>query len=316
MTNLAPIALFAFKRPVHLQQTLDALAACEEAGASELYIFCDGARHAAEESAVREVVEVARAEKRFLKTVVQISPSNLGLARSIINGVSKIVEEHGRIIVLEDDMVVSNLFLKYMNSGLLHYEHNLQVASICAYMYPIETKGLPEFFFLKGADCWGWATWKRSWIQFEADGSLLLQRIVSGGKSWEFDLDGSYPYLKMLKDQIRGRNNSWAIRWHASTFLNKMMSLYPRDSFLNNIGLDGSGTHCDPTDAFKVQLGAGDREINWPEVIIANSEARHRIIEFNLKMMRMHKRVIRRMNLLVRTVIFFMTNKGTGNGRY
>jgi hypothetical protein len=130
-----------------------------------------------------------------------------------------------------------------MNEGLSLYKDDESVASIHGYLYPISCN-LPETFFLRGANCWGWATWQRAWVKFETNGSLLLKELKNKKLESIFDLDNSYPYYRMLKDQIRGRNNSWAVRWHASTFLLNMYTLYPGRTLVENIGMDGSGEHC------------------------------------------------------------------------
>ena len=107
---------------------------------------------------------------------------------------------------------------------------------------------------MKGADCWGWGSWKRAWDTFEKDGSVLLKNLKVKGLIKAFNVDSSYPYLKMLKNQIKGVNNSWAVRWHASCIVNDMYSLYPKQSLVFNRGMDGSGEHCAPTTAYQVKL--------------------------------------------------------------
>ncbi|HCE45322.1 MAG TPA: glycosyl transferase [Lentisphaeria bacterium] len=201
---------------------------------------------------VREVREYIRTIRGFKSVRIVERDTNLGLAKSIISGVAEVINEYGRIIVLEDDMVTSPYFLRYMNEALELYEKEDKVISIHGYVYPIQD--LPETFFIKGADCWGWATWKRGWDLFEQDGKKLLKKLEDGNLTSEFDNDGAYPYTKMLRDQIRGKNNSWAIRWYASAFLNDKLTLYPGSSLVKNIGLDDSGTHNDSTDYFNVEL--------------------------------------------------------------
>lgn len=247
--DLAPIALFCFRRPKHLAQVLEALRANPLASASTLYLFCDGPRGSQDEADVEGVRRVAHAASGFAKVEVRCSEVNQGLAKSVISGVSEVLERHGRVIVLEDDLVTAPFFLTYMNEALALYEGNDAVASIHGYLYPISER-LPETFFLRGADCWGWATWSRAWSHFEADGSKLLRRLDESGLGHDFDLGGAYPYRRMLEDQIAGRNDSWAIRWHASVFLMGGLTLYPGRSLVFNIGLDSTGTHSRTTDSF------------------------------------------------------------------
>src|SRR5260370_30670471 len=122
----------------------------------------------------------------------------------------EVLSQHERVIVLEDDIVVSPFFLSYMNGALSLYEDEPRVASIHAYVYPIK-EPLPETFFLRGADCWGWATWRRGWELFNSDGRYLLSELRRRGLTQQFDLHGAYRSRKMLKPQIAGANDSLAV---------------------------------------------------------------------------------------------------------
>ena len=237
----APIALFVYNRLAHTQQTVRALLANELSAQSDLFIFSDGPKDGVDPD-VDKVRAYLRTITGFKRVVLIEAPKNKGLANSIIDGVTQVVNEYGRIIVVEDDLVTAPCFLRYMNEALDVYEDKDQVACIHGYIYPI--KGLPEAFFIKGADCWGWATWKRSWALFERDGKKLHKQIIARGLAKEFDFNGTAGYMRMLKNQISGKNNSWAIRWYASAFINNRLCLYPGKSLVCNIGLDGSGTHC------------------------------------------------------------------------
>ena len=252
--NLAPIALFVFNRVWHTRQVIEALQKNRYAKESDLIIFSDGPRDLEDDAKVNLVRKLIDDLKEGFKSVRIInSIHNKGLANSIISGVTNVINEYQKIIVLEDDLIASPYFLQYMNDALDYYESNAQVISIHGYNYPIKQTA-PSSFFLKGADCWGWATWRRGWDLFEQDGKKLLERIVSDNKKQEFDFNGSYPYTKMLKDQIAGNNNSWAIRWYASAFLNDKLTLYPGVSLVQNIGNDSSGTHCNTTSDYIVNL--------------------------------------------------------------
>lgn len=237
----APIALFIFKRPGHTRQTLESLAKNAEFSESPLFIYCDGARSETELIQVQESLKLVRNWPHPNKTIIE-RDRNWGLAKSIIDGVTKVVDEFGCVIVLEDDLVTSPYFLQFMNDGLRVYEQDERVASIHGYVYPIDD--LPETFFLKGADCWGWATWKDRWALFETDGAILLDEMKCRHQTRLFDFNGTYPFTRMLAKQVAGKNDSWAIRWHASAFLKDKFTLYPGKSLVQNIGVDGSGTHC------------------------------------------------------------------------
>ena len=250
MSELAPIALFAYNRPAHLATVADALAGNPEAARSRLFVFADAPKGDAARASVEEVRAKARKLRGFRSIDVVEAPVNLGVARSIVGGATRLTAEFGRIIVLEDDLEPSPHFLRYMNEALDAYAHDQRVVSIHAYSYPVAGK-LPETFFLRGADCWGWATWTRAWALFQPDGRKLLAELEQRRLTRDFDFDGSYPYTQMLRDCIAGRNDSWAIRWYASAFLHGRLTLYPGSSQVRNIGADGSGTHVDNTRRFE-----------------------------------------------------------------
>jgi hypothetical protein len=239
--KLAPIVLFVYNRLNHTRQTLEALQKNDLASKSELIIYSDSAKNKNDLDKVAKVREYIKNIDGFKKIIIRKAKKNIGLANSIINGVTKVVNEYGKIIVLEDDLMTSRFFLRFMNEALEAYKDEPRVASIHGYIYPI--KNLPETFFIKGADCWGWATWNNKWSIFESDGKKLLDNVKKKNLEREINFNDSYNYTKMLKDQIMGKNDSWAIRWYVSAFLKNMITLYPGQSYVQNIGFDNEGTH-------------------------------------------------------------------------
>jgi hypothetical protein len=248
--NPAPIALFVYNRPWHTQQTLEALERNDMAKDSLLYVFADGPKAGADEQALQNIQAVRNLvnSKPWCKQVELLEKKeNSGLANSIIAGITEVVNKHGRVIVMEDDLVTSPFFLTFMNEMLELYKDEEKVISIHGYTYPAKIKTNQPSFFLKGADCWGWATWQRGWKLFEPDAGKLLAQIKSSGKKYDFDFFNSYGYTKMLQDQVEGKVNSWAIRWYAAAFLKNRYTLYPSKTLARNIGLDNSGTHASNT---------------------------------------------------------------------
>jgi hypothetical protein len=171
--------------------------------------------------------------------------------------------QHESVIVLEDDLVTSPGFLRYMNDGLQRFAMDERVISIHGYTYPTE---LEEPFFVLGADCWGWATWRRGWALYEPDGEKLLSRIQSERLAAKFDFNCSYPYTRMLEEQIAGKNDSWAVRWYAYAFLAGRLTLYPGRTLVKNIGTDGTGTHGGKTKLFEDELSPTAPELSCVEV--------------------------------------------------
>jgi len=259
--NLAPIALFVYKRPVHTQRVIEALLTNPEAKSSDLIIFADGPKNSKDHAGTKAVRQIVSEITGFRSIEFHFSEMNHGLSNSLINGITDVLERHERIIVLEDDILVSRNFLKFMNEALVQYESEPRVASIHGYVYPLESE-LPDTFFIRGADCWGWATWRRAWAEFSPDGRALYQELLESGQLEDFDFDGSAQYTQMLLDQIQGRNDSWAVRWYASAFLKDMLTLYPKKSLVTNIGLDGTGTHSGKSRILNAQiLDSGSLEL-------------------------------------------------------
>jgi hypothetical protein len=300
-SSLAPIAVFAYSRCAHLRQTIEALQKNREASQSKLYIYCDGSKGNQDDEAVAAVRHYARSIEGFLDIELHFRNTNMGLARSIVTGVAEVLELHETVIVVEDDLVVSPHFLSYMNQGLEIYRDEPRVASIHGYNYPVKDT-LPETFFMRGADCWGWATWARSWKNFEPDGQKLLDQLEREGLIHSFDFDGAYSYSGMLRNQIKGRNDSWAVRWHASNFLLQTLTLYPGKSLVNNIGNDGSGTHSSATRAFDHALS--NVQIEMQRIPLEESEvARQAFIAYFKAEHSYARRIGRRLSGLVKGVL-------------
>ena len=238
---LAPIALFCYSRLNHLKRTVESLKLNNLSEESELYIFSDGPKDDKNILQVKKVREYINELDGFKSIEIIESITNKGLSRSIIEGVSYVLSNHEKLIVLEDDLESSKYFLTFMNDALNAYKNNTKVSCVHGYSYPI--KNLPNTFFLKGADCWGWGTWKDDWQLFEEDGKKLLNQIKAKNLAHEFNFYSLTRNIKMLSDQIIGKNDSWAIRWHASLFLKNKLCLFPGKTFIKNIGFDDSGIH-------------------------------------------------------------------------
>jgi len=253
----APVALFVFNRPEHTRRTLQALRLNALAEKTPLHIFSDAPRNEDDAISVEQVRDTIRAVEGFASVTVVERKSNMGLASSIIDGATRLCEEYGRVIVLEDDLVTSPSFLSYMNDALEHYRHQPEVGSISAYMYPVDSSTANAgTVMLEHPMSWGWATWSDRWALFDADGEHLLEQLRHTGQLHRFDTVGPGGFERMLRGQIAGQNNSWFIRWHASLFLAGRRSLAPSHSLISNIGLDGTGVHCNDwlIDPFSVRL--------------------------------------------------------------
>ena len=251
--RLAPICLFVYKRPELTKKTVEALKKNILAEESTLIIFSDAAKNEKDNSLVFEVRKYIKFIEGFKSVKIIERENNFGLSESIISGVTEVINQFDKVIVLEDDLITSKYFLKYMNEALDKYENENKVMSIHGYIYPVKSK-LPETFFLRGTDCWGWATWKNRWQTFEKDGKILLDQLKEKKLAYSFDHNGTTNNIKMLKKQIAGKVDSWAIRWHASAFLQNKLTLYPAKSLVNNIGMGGDSTHLGKTSIYVTTL--------------------------------------------------------------
>ena len=249
---LSPILLFAYNRADHLAQTYEALKNCPEAKDSELFVFSDGAKNEASEKGVNEV-------RTFLKSIdntddfagVHIieSPTNKGLATSIIDGVSEVIDRFGRVIVLEDDCVPSVHFLRFMNNCLDCFEGDKRIGAIAGYTPDF---GLPEAYsrdvFTSYRSCsWGWATWADRWADVDWDFS---ERKAYFKPSFvrKFNSSGSDRFMRLYR-QSKGNGSSWSVRFGAHLVKNDQLTVYPRYSYIRNIGCDESGVHSKAEDA-------------------------------------------------------------------
>lgn len=249
----APVALFAYNRRNMVEKTMESLANNHGAAETDLHIYSDGWKGAADEPAVREVRAYLKTVTGFKSVTIHEAEKNRGLGRSIIAGVTEMIENFGEVIVLEDDLQLSPWFLKFMNDGLDTYRDSEKVASIHGYLYPVKA-ALPETFFIKGADCLGWATWSRAWKLFNSDAKYLYETILERKQMDEFNFNGAAFKEKILQRVIAGTNDSWAVRWDASIFLNDMLTLYPGRSLVHHMGADGAGTNTKKTRKLDVSI--------------------------------------------------------------
>ena len=297
-TELAPILLFVFNRPDHTRQTLEALQRNTLAADSLLYIYADGARNDADEAAVAEVRKIINSVEGFREVVVIERDTNQGLARNIIDGVTTQVNKYGKVIVLEDDLITSPYFLQFMNDALQVYKDEPRVGHIQACDYT-QNPSLPDTYLIKWTGSWGWATWDRAWKYFNPDGGALLRELLQRKLSHEFDFGGTYGYTRMLRRQVEGKNNSWAIRWNASLFLNNILSLNVGKSLVRNIGFDGSGTHCGSERLYDSVLYMQPLQVTKISPIAENREGRRALSDYYRRTNSFFAKVVRRLRRML-----------------
>ena len=249
----APVVIFSYDRPDHLSQTLAALAKNDLASESELFLFCDGAKESASQEQkvrIQRNREVAHAASGFKCVTVIEREKNIGLKANIVGAITEIVNKYGRIITLEDDIVTSPGYLRFMNEALELYNDDEQVMHISGYMWPHKWH-LPETFFYEvpypGG---GWATWARAWQYYDDDAAELYHYWEN---RWnEFNKFGADYLQKQLVANYEGTLNTWFIKWHAVMLQRRGLTLYPGKSLTNNIGFDETATNSHVTNKFDV----------------------------------------------------------------
>lgn len=276
MPELAPIVLFVYNRPDHTRRTLAALAANSLAAESDLIIYADGPKKPEHAETVRQAREIARAATGFKSVTLIERSENFGLARSIMTGVSDVCADRGRLIVIEDDLVVAPEFLTFLNAGLDRYQNETRVLQISGYAYPAHDRSTADCFFLPMISCWGWATWARAWEKFDPDMTGLARLESDPAARRRFNIDDTYDYYGMACQQRLGKIDSWGVRWQLSLFANDGLVLYPRDSLVYNAGVDASGTHGAGHAAFQRDLAGHVLDVErmtWPSSVVTDDPA-------------------------------------------
>ena len=242
--KLAPIVLFAYKRADHIRQTLEALSKNTLADQSELIVVSDAGKNESDHAAVQEVRDLILSKQWCGKVSLICNKKNLGLNENFFFHITNIVNEFGKIIILEEDIVTSSNFLKYMNDALVMYENEKKVMQISGFIFNMNTKKLDSTYFLGITNGWGWATWADRWSLLNRDPKDLFAKVQSMNLYNTMTLDGAEPdFYNQLESNAKGIHNHWDIKWLSSVVTNHGLCLFPKESLVVNIGFDGSGTH-------------------------------------------------------------------------
>lgn len=275
----APILLFVYNRPEHVRQCITSLQANELAAQSPLFIYSDAAKTPESREGVEQTRQFIRDIDGFASVTIIEREQNWGLARSIIDGVTTQVNRFGRVIVMEDDLIAAPYFLQFMNDALETYKDEPRVGHIQGCDFTQDTS-LPDTFLIKWTGSWGWGTWDRAWKLFNPNGKELLQQLEERNLTHRFDFNSTYGYTRMLRRQIEGKNNSWAIRWNASLFLADILSLNAGRSLIRNTGFDGSGTNCGGGGLYDSTLWLNPLPVKKLSLIEENEKAREAFVRY------------------------------------
>lgn len=300
MNNLAPIILFVYNRPNHTKRVINALKLNPLASQSKLFIFSDGPKDKNTENKVQAVREYIKTINGFKEITIFEKNENIGLAESIINGVTKIINKYQKAIILEDDIEVTPIFLEYMNFALNKYCDHPKVWSISAWNYPVMLPNISEdTFFWRIPHCWGWATWSNRWQYFKRDIKWVEQNF-SKQDIYEISLHNSSEYWNHFVLNKKGRIKTWAIFWYLTAYKHKALTLMPKTSIIKQIGLDSSGSHCTSDDPLASDIVATTIPKTFPRDVIENNDALNEIIKFHKKYKRnIFKRIISKIRRLM-----------------
>ncbi|GAA68730.1 glycosyltransferase [Pseudoalteromonas sp. BSi20429] len=251
----APVVLFAYARPEHTLRTVNALKENLLANETELYVFLDYPKKIEHKNDYDAVDAIISELTGFKKVSIIRRSENFGLAKNIMTGVTDVVNEFGKVIVLEDDLVTSKYFLSFMNESLERYKTNKEVWHISGWTYPVDFEIKEDTFAWRAMNCWGWATWEDRWQHFEKNPTELIETF-SKQDIKKFNIDSTHNFWKQVEANESGRLNTWAIFWYATIFSNNGLCINPTKTYVQNIGNDGSGENCGAWDIFTSPLAS------------------------------------------------------------
>jgi hypothetical protein len=288
----APVIIFAFNRPLSFHNVIESLKQNQLSTETDLFIYVDGPREKYLEDIdkVKQVQEIALSIQGFKKTVCVFSEKNKGLGNSIIEGVTSVISEYGKAIVIEDDLIVSVNFLSFMNEALNLYEHESKVFSVCGYTNRVRTPRnyVYDAYFCTRSSSWGWATWYDRWItvDWELHDWEKYKKMRKAFNRW-----GGSDCFRMLHSAKKSRISSWAVRFVFSEFLQNKLSLFPVVSKIKNEGFDGNGTNCKNWSRFKCEFDTtGKKHFIFPDKIEVNRKLYRSAMSYHTVLIRIWSR--------------------------
>lgn len=240
---IAPLVLFAFNRPLHTKRLLESVAQSSIAKETDLIAYIDSPIEIKDLVLNQEVEKIIKNFLGFKSIVVIRRGCNFGLSKNIIGGITDVLNTSKKVIVLEDDLLVSPNFLEYMNDALNYYENKKNVWHISGYTEYFGSDDVDKSFFWRTMHCWGWATWGDRWQFFEKNTDSLLEKFNPSMIN-DMNLYGAINFWDQVILNKKNKIDTWAIYWYATIFLNKGLCLNPYVSYVRNTGFDGSGTNC------------------------------------------------------------------------
>lgn len=302
--TLAPIVLFAYNRPAHTEKSLNALFCNDLANESKLFIFVDGPKQNAtpeEKEKIKKVRDIVVSKNWCKEVIIKIAEENITCRKSIINGINEVLSIHDSIIVLEDDIITSPYFLKFMNKALNYYKNRKSVYSISAHCPPVDKVIIPknyeyDVFASPRIFNWGWGTWADRWNQLNWDKSFIPEFSTKKYQVQAFHRGGE-DLTRMLLEEYEGKTDVWDVQFSYAHFANYAISIVPCLSYTTNIGLDGTGTHCSLNKNYNIDITKAKIYPKFIDVLYLDSRIMNSIYSyFYPKNRAIYKRIINRIS--------------------
>ena len=246
MTNLAPLVVTAYNRPDNLSSLLGSLISNPESIESDLYLFIDGPKNRFDADLIQQVNSNAKIFKSYFKSFnIFQNEKNLGCRSQIINAGKFIFQSKKAAIFVEDDLILSSTFLRFMNESLFRFEKDLRIGCITGhYVAGNElVKGLKLCSLANYGHNLGWATWRREWDSNNFDPQKQLTTISNMHSEWLFDRNGFYPFTKKLEKEAKDPGRSWAILWLAHCFITNKLTVFPSKNMVLHSGVGANATN-------------------------------------------------------------------------
>jgi len=267
-----------------------------------LFIFSDAPKYSDANEKVKQVRDYIKTISGFKAVIIKEQTQNLGLAKSIIDGVTEVVNKFGKIIVLEDDIEVSPYFLKFMNEALIFFKNERKIWSVTGFSYPIKHKKLPDIFCFFAMSCWSWGTWADRWVYYDKNPdryiSLFTKKIIH-----RFDYYDSTEMFSQITANKTEVINTWAIFWYAIQFINNGFQIMPSKPLAKNIGMDGTGIHCGTTSIYNYNIYKNEIKMDFNNVLIEENKLATKLISNFLKKQKKKPSVINYVKKIIKRLL-------------
>lgn len=235
-----PVLILGYKRVAEIEKIVDVLSA---SNACCIIISMDGPQRTEVSSSNSRLKKLATKVSSTTNLVLRNLPHNLGIAEHLYHAVSRVLETHECVIVLEDDCIPATGFYSYMTQALRTHQGDMNVGTIAADAHVFRRRNRAYVESSIYPLTWGWATWADRWSRFDPQLSNFNEREINDA----IRKAHASPFVRRhwsrrVKESISDRN-MWDAQWTVYQWLNNYETLNPSIPLINNIGHDGNATH-------------------------------------------------------------------------